>query len=444
MGWPNVCWVLTGVNTQSAAEMHGLVQCISASIREIETHPNFRIFLSEQAPAPGDLIVLNSGFLSRTGAQTTKSELNLVVALKRPDTLEPLPLVCSGFNLTTDYKVVVKQSRNKLEGVLDLPDAIAPQLEQFGRIPFVLIGEVHDDRPVSVRLNHQDFAQLIVDPACSAPFAIRNGSLVVPIATDVESVWTALTALPQYSGVLPERPHPLREALVAALDEADQQATARLTLPDNGSVPKNHVLASISRILQDHLVRYDEALAQGGATANTGPQAHNEILRISYNFASDASDLIKLVLSIADLKPLVSWCTLGAQHRLAGALAELFPYEKSRKPSIGAYAGAIGDARNSAFHDLFPFRRSLDVALQDGDIHDPSLRIFSVYSKRSDNKLQYRDNTLIDVLTSFTRARERRLPSVFWQRHRAVMQEMINLFDATARALAAIYLASHA
>jgi hypothetical protein len=422
--------------------MHRLVQCISASIREIEAHSSFHTFLNEQAPATGDLIVLNSGFLSRTGAQTPKSELNLVVELARTGVLEPLPSVCSDFSLTTDYKVVVKQSRNKLEGRLDLPDAIAPQLEQFGRIPFVLIGEVHDDRPVSVRLNHQDFAELIVDPACPAPLAIRNGSLVVPITTDVESVWMALTTLPQYSTVLPERPHPLRDALVVALNEADHQATARLTLPDSGSVPKNHVLASISRILREHLSRYDEALAHGGATANASPEDHNEILRISYNFASDASDLIKLVLSIADLKPLVSWCTLGAQHRLAAALAALFPYEKSRKPSIAAYASTIGDARNSAFHDLFPFRRSLDVALQDGDIHDPSLRIFSMYTKRNDNELRYRDKALIDVLTSFTRARERRLPSVFWQRHRVVMQEMIGLFDATARGLTAIYLAS--
>jgi hypothetical protein len=418
--------------------MREIVQCIGATIREIGDHRDFQEFLNRDVPNPGDAVVLNSSFLSRTGAQTPQSELNLVVEFGRTGTLEPLPQVCRGFPLRSDYKLV-KSPRSKLPPLSALPDAILAELEKFGRLPFVLIGEVHDDVAVAVHLNHSDFTELIVDPHCTPPLEIRNGALVVPMTADAETVWTTLTAMPQYAGISPEKPNALRDAIVTALSSAERLATARLTLPERGSVPENHVLASISAVLREHEIRYDEALSHCGGAPDANPSAYNEILRISYNFASDASDLIKLILSLADLKPLVSWCTLGAQQRLAGAQADLFPYDRSRKPSIATYATTIGDTRNSAFHSLFPFRKSLEVRLRDGDIRDPSLLIFAPYGRESDNELRYRDKALIDVLTSFTRARERRLPPVFWSRNRIVMREIIGLFDATARALVAIH-----
>ncbi len=89
------------------------------------------------------------------------------------------------------------------------------------------------------------------------------------------------------------------------------------------------------------------------------------------------------------------------------------------------------DARNSAFHNLFPFRKSLKVPLPDTALGTPELRIFAQHTKKSENQLTYRDKELVDVLLEFTRARERRVSLSFWQKNLEVMDAMIRLFQRT-------------
>lgn len=89
------------------------------------------------------------------------------------------------------------------------------------------------------------------------------------------------------------------------------------------------------------------------------------------------------------------------------------------------------DARNSAFHNLFPFRKSLKVPLPDAALGTPELRIFAQHTKKSENQLTYRDKELVDVLLEFTRARERRVSLSFWQKNLEVMDAMIRLFQRT-------------
>ena len=99
----------------------------------------------------------------------------------------------------------------------------------------------------------------------------------------------------------------------------------------------------------------------------------------------------------------------------------------------------ISDARNSAFHNLFPFRKSLQLILPQSALQNAELRIFSEHGKKKDNKLSFQDRELIDLLTEFTRARERRVTSRFWQHNLGVMDATIALFSATNSFLEKLY-----
>lgn len=165
----------------------------------------------------------------------------------------------------------------------------------------------------------------------------------------------------------------------------------------------------------------------------------NEILRIAYNFASDATTYLNLIVSICDLKPIVLWGTIAEHIALSEAFKQL-PWTRSRnKPSMKNYTLTISDARNSAFHNLFPFRKSLQLTLPQSALQNAELRIFSEHGKKKDNRLSFQDRELIDLLTEFTRARERRVASRFWQQNLAVMDATIALFSATNSFLKTLY-----
>lgn len=105
------------------------------------------------------------------------------------------------------------------------------------------------------------------------------------------------------------------------------------------------------------------------------------------------------------------------------------------------YVETISDARNSAFHNLFPFRKSLNVQLTGSALAGAELRIFSEHGRKKDNVLSYRDKPLVDVLTVFTRARERRVTTRFWKQNLEVMAEAVGLFEATDRFVKAVHAA---
>ena len=105
-------------------------------------------------------------------------------------------------------------------------------------------------------------------------------------------------------------------------------------------------------------------------------------------------------------------------------------------------AGCAEPIQNSAFHDLFPFRKSLNVLLPDTALQKVSLRFFSEHARKRDNQLIYRDMELVDVLLAFTRARDRRAPSRFWHRNLQVMEALIELFGSTGAFLKLLHSAS--
>lgn len=246
---------------------------------------------------------------------------------------------------------------------------------------------------------------------------------------DEETLWQAVAQ--HFKDKNQEIPGGLREAFGVTLDKLQDEGVAELQIPSLGSSLQRGISDAIIEVLTQQRSEYAAALARLDKKGDSDAGALNEILRIAYNFSSDATGYLNLVVSICDLKPIVLWGTIAEHYALSEAF-RLLPWTRSRnKPSLKNYGLTISDARNSAFHNLFPFKKALNVNLPSAALRGAELRLFSEHAKKKDNQLSYHDKPLVDVLVEFTRARERQVSKHFWQQNLQVMDSTIALFLAT-------------
>jgi hypothetical protein len=159
-------------------------------------------------------------------------------------------------------------------------------------------------------------------------------------------------------------------------------------------------------------------------------------MRIAYNFADGAKNLISLVVGLSDLKPLLSWLTISTQCELAERFGDLpFSLVGKAKPSLDKYRSLIAGARNRTFHDLFAFGRPFRAPLKGSAFEAASLRLFREYKARNSSALEFNDRELVELLQSFTRAAEQPVPLGFWEKDLAVMRGVEDLSAALHRAL---------
>lgn len=397
---------------------------IRESTRRLASHEGFVTWFAGQQFSKGDMAVVNNSFVFRD-VKTVKSER--FIALSELSQNMPEAHVVKAPRQNLDFKRFSGAGLSQLE-TLDLESAVEEEIQRLGFLVFLLIGEVRDTIALEEPVGHQGMDRIIWDPSAGAP-TVGNDIVTTGQVHDEESVWGAVAASFSDQGL--EVPEGLRDAVGTALDKLQEKAEAVVVIPSGPDVSDAGISDSILVVIREQRAQYSEALARLDATTGQDVSALNEVLRIAYNFASDATGFLRLIVSICDLKPLVMWGTIAEHYALSEAFRKM-PWTRSKnKPTLKNYQSNIGDARNSAFHNLFPFRKTLRVELPTDAIGDPSLTIFSEHSKKSANQLTYRDKELVDVLTEFTRARDRQVPSGFWQRNLEVMDRTIALFDAT-------------
>jgi hypothetical protein len=196
------------------------------------------------------------------------------------------------------------------------------------------------------------------------------------------------------------------------------------------------IIDSFVDALRQNLARYEHALNKCKGQADIDAGEFNDLLRIAYNFATDAVLVIRLLVSVCDLKPIVRWCTVDEWFRLAESFRNL-PWSKMKeKHSLDAYQVTISNARNRAFHRLLPVDNTLRVELEGTKLGRITLRLFPEYADRnSEETLDYEDRALVELLTDFTRVSERSVSPQFWRRNIAVMEATIELLSRTSSAL---------
>lgn len=411
--------------------MDKIISQIEKSVDQLISHKRFINWLETENVDAGDLIFINNSFVYRD-VSTNKSDRYLTLKVSENGSIEKQPYITSGLRFNNQFKLYKSQSSN-LPTTVKLSEAIEAEIEQLGSLIFILIGQVDDSVIIEHPISIDCFDLVIWNPNLKKVLEIEGSKIFIRDTHDEETIWDELKSY--FVKINEEIPEGLREALGVALDKLQDRAEANLILPTNRKSIENCITDSIIKVLEEQQVEYSQAFSKCKGDFNNDSSAYNEILRIAYNFASDATTYLKLIVSICDLKPLILWGTIFEHYQLSESFRKL-PWTRSRnKPSLKNYTSIIGDARNSAFHNLFPFRKSLNLHLPDKALQNANIRIFSEHGKKKENRLAYIDKELVDVLLEFTRSRDRRASARFWQQNIEVMENTIAIFEQTSSLL---------
>jgi hypothetical protein len=410
-----------------------ITSAISKSSGKVLEHPAFEAWKKASTLSPGDLILLNNSFVFRSGVGTRKSERFLGIPVGKDGELSAQPIVCEGLRFNSDFKIISTKSKNQ-PMCQALGDAVRGELKQLGELVFLLVGSVEDTVVLEETLDDKLYDTVVLDPCMKSDVELKDHKIRVREPGNEDRVWEAVkVAIGDTRNF--DAVEELRQKVGTALDSLGDRTYAVLKLPAASGVSDTSVLDSITAVLIDEKRNYETAVKKCRGDYGVDPEAYNDVLRIAYNFATDAIGFLRLLTSICDMKPIVLWCTVGQQFRLSETFKSL-PWTRSRnKPSLSNYERIIGDARNKAFHRLFPFSKPIDVILPGGSLADLRLRIFSEYAKRRENDLTFQDKGMVELLKEFTITREHSVPSGFWARNLEVMNATINVFEAIGQAL---------
>jgi hypothetical protein len=406
-----------------------IVDQIRAAVAAVTRQHEFLKWLKEEKVGDG-LVLLNNSFIFRQKLQTIKNDLYLGIPVRTSSHLGVSNVVVArGIAFNSDFKFVELKGMKKLE-VQEVNPAIDQQLKQLGSIVMVLIGEVLDTVVTRAPIEHSLFFELELNPSATAALAIKDRIIQVRSISDEEEIWAELE---KAHGA--QLPTDLAQPLASALDYIRKNHYAVLRLPGESALSRP-LLDSFVDALRQNSDRYKHAWNKCKGQADLDAGEFNDLLRIAYNFASDAVLVIRLLVSVCDLKPIVRWCTVDEWFRLAESFRNL-PWSKMKeKHSLDAYQVTISNARNRAFHRLLPVDNTLRVELEGTKLGRITLRLFPEYATRnSEETLDYEDRALVELLTDFTRVSERSVSPQFWRRNIAVMEATIELLSRTSSAL---------
>jgi len=411
--------------------MQNIHEHIHQSVSSLMTHTGFPGWIKDQSLSENDIILINNSFIYRN-VKTVKSDKYLALRVNSDGKVNDAPNIATGMGINADFKLIAGKSKN-LPVLIPIDTAVKEEISRLGSMVFILIGKIEDTVVIKRKINHSAFDSIVWNPAKSDTVYIENSSIVVNDTQDEESVWEGISVY--FKNRDEAIPDGLRDAVGVALDTLQDDAVAKLEIPSKLTPSYNGMTDDIVKVLTEHRTQYQKSLTECGGDPARSATAFNEILRIAYNFASDAITYLRLVVSICDLKPIILWGTIFEHFKLSEAFKSLPWHRSKNKPSLQNYISTIADSRNSAFHNLFPFRKTLKLSLPKSALQDANLIIFSEHGKKKDNQLLYPDKELVDILTEFTRARERHVSPRFWQQNLEIMNAAIDLFDKTSEFL---------
>jgi hypothetical protein len=296
-----------------------------------------------------------------------------------------------------------------------------------------LIGELHDDLKFEAALDVEGpFSKVVLDPSCSDAVQVRDGAVHIRELIDEEALWQELTTL------APDQADDnLAGALAKALAQLREDSYARLVLPTSQTTSTDTLLDNITTAFEKAVSDYRQSLEDCGGDSKKNPDAFTNLLRIAYNFTSDAVELVKFIVDMSDLKPLILFLTIHSQFKLALTLQSLPTRRMDHKPSLKLYQGTVSNARSASFHRLFPFSKAIDVDVTGLSFQARRLRLFPEYHLRNKNAVDYEDRELVEAMTRFARPTEYSLAPIFWSQNLMVMEATVQLLHELKEGLLA-------
>lgn len=401
----------------------------------------FRNWFHDQRAADGDYVVINNSFIYRKPLiKTSKNSQYLCLKVKDGEVDTSTVLVVKPGDLNADFKLFSGKSRN-LPNHQNLTDAIKNEMERLGRLVFVLIGELQDI-PATVSVNHRLVKKLEFDPANQNGPYLKDSNegkiIVVNQLMDPESVWNSVK--PELEREVASDLSSLEKAFADAFEKLQNEARQRLVLPEMGASKRGgSFIAHLKESVSKQRELYQQTLQQWSSGDSIADSHLREVMRIAYNFAEDALKVLQLLVSVADLKGVLLWCTIKEHFDVAEAFRNL-PWTKShRKPSLERYREIIAGARNHAFHNLLAFDRTIEADLKGVNVRARRLTLLPPYSRRkSIVTFDYEDREMVELLGELTRAPEVAVPFNFWKKNAEVMESFEKLLDRTEDALWAL------
>ena len=401
---------------------------VCQAVSRILGSQTFESWVKREQPQVGDLMVFNNSFLYRENLTgTTKSKKYLCVTLD-PNS-EPAILQVDG-RINSTFKRIPGRQIDKYRQ-FELRPSIAQEMADLGTIVFSLVGRIGDDQPTRIDLpSGTGFESLQYEPGQLEIAELNETAVQISRLDDIDIVWQAIARTCAEVGVGSDD---LAESFEKAFGDLREAAGRPIDIEDI-TADADSILSEVAVGIHEQVAAYESALTDHLANPDD-LEALNEVMRIAYNFADGARDLIALVIGITDLKPLLSWLTIHAQVELAERFTELpFALVGKAKPSLEKYRSLVAGARNRAFHDLFAFGRPFRVPLKSDAFQAAALHLFREY-KRAGPALDFKDRQLVELLQGFTRAAERPVPLGFWEQDLAVMKAVEQVATALLNAL---------
>jgi hypothetical protein len=396
-----------------------LTEAVDEEVERVLKSAAMQEWIGSTRLRPGDFVVFNNSFLYREGV-TKSTKNNKYLCVKVSQDGEPtLPVFVMETRINNRFKhLSAKQVEN--HQLIDIHAAVEQELSRMGVIVRALVARIGADEPAEIAFDgKRQFETLRYEPDLDQVAEVRGATICLSRLDDIDLVWGAIEEEFLNAGI--DGAEDLAEKFESVLGELRESAGRPVDVDDvDPNAPS--ILSEVLESFEDQVRRYEDALARHTEDPDDA-EAANELLRVAYNFADGASNLIVLVIGLSDLKPLLFWLTIASQSDLADRFGDLpFALVGKAKPSLGEYRIVIAGARNRSFHDVFAFERSFRVRLTGDAFKAAELRLFRDYTKRTRPTLDFEDRELVDLLAGFTRASERAVPIGFWEKNLDVMR----------------------
>ncbi len=423
-------------------EMRKLREIIEASVKQLTETKAFCDWFKGVEATNGDIVVINNSFIYRKPLIKTSKNRQYLCLKVENGLVDSKNAFVGGFgDFNSDFKLFSAKSGN-LPQLESLDEALEREMRGLGRLVFVLIGELQDDS-TEVSVNHGVIKKLIFDPSAANEALLQDAgdggkSIVVNQLRDQESAWTAIK--PEIERQIGDDLSSLETAFGAAFEKLQDEARVKLVIPARTASPSDtSFIRRILKSVSEQCKLYESALQQVESSPSARDAHLREAMRIAYNFSDDAVKVLQLLVSVADLKAVLLWCTIKEHFEVAEAFRNL-PWTKShKKPSLERYREIIAGARNRAFHNLLAFDRTIEANLEGVDVKARRLTLLPPHGRRKTRvAFDYEDREMVELLAELTRAPEVAVPFAFWEKNVAVMRAFENLLARTEDALWAL------
>jgi hypothetical protein len=415
---------------------------ITTNVRTSLKSKAFQNWIEKEHLSDGGVILFNSSYFYREDKNSVKNSDFLSLVVGADNSLEYSEIgvsINTPFQINNDFKYYSKTNQN-LFRVVPLSVGVQNQVVKFGKLSFVLIGEINQE-PITKEFNHKPFTQIILDPTQKSDLILKEDDPQIIVIKDTDeriAMWERLENNSQLEGLISgQLPISLRDTFDKALNEI-ADCNIVVNLPEAGKISDHTLFDLMLNTLREDIEKYEDALNRCNGEKSKDSTAFYDILRISYNFEKDILTLVQLALTLCDLKPIILWSTLNAQLDLVDCFHNLPWANNGIKPSLSSYKDTIEHSRNREFHKLLPFTRTVEVSLEGMNLKAKRLVLFPEYSGargKGVDPLDYEDRELVKILSKLTHTKSQVTTPGFWQQNLMVMKSTLNFLDSVCGSL---------